>query len=187
MQSLDDIKLIWQDLNDRLSHLEAENKALMNKVKQSNYITARDKLVKKYYAFIFLEIIMIIFMSFFLIFNPYVNEKYRIGALVYWDLFFIMEIAIDTYLLMQIQSIDIYNSPITEVARRAARNWKFHKLAIVIGLPLAFGAIIIFALALDANEYTIFGMIVGGVVGAIIGGSQLLKIKKYYKRLQVDE
>ena len=126
-------------------------------------------------------------MTLFFIFNPLINEKYRIWALVYWDVFFAGEAIFDFYLLYQIKKIDVYTSTIKEVASQAASNWKLHKIGILAGLPLAFGAAILFALAVNANEFTILGMIFGGTIGAIIGFSQLLKFKNYYKLLQLND
>lgn len=178
---------MWQDLNKRLSHLENENKKLMQNIKQSNYKTTQEKLVRKYSCFIGVESIMICFITLFFIFNPFVNEKYRIITLIYWDLFFVLEVFFDFYLLYQIKKINIYTATIKEVATKAAANWKLHKIGIAVGLPLAFGAILLFALSVNANEFTIFGMIVGGTIGFIIGIQQLIKFKNYYKLLQVND
>ena len=127
---------------------------------------------------------MIGFMSLFFLFNPEVNERFRIPALIYWDVLFVIEVWFDLYLMLKIKTINIYESSISEVARIAAKNWKIHKIGIIVLLPLAFGAIFLFALALDANEYVILGMIFGGVIGMIIGIGQLMKFRNYYKLLQ---
>ncbi|MCH5242024.1 MAG: hypothetical protein J1F67_06330 [Muribaculaceae bacterium] len=187
MDNIEDLKIMWQDLNQRLSHLESENRMLMQNIMKTNYKTTQEKLVNKYGVFIAVEFIMICFMTLFFIFNPEVNEKYRISALIYWDAFFMIEVLFDFYLLYRIKTMDVFNSTIKDVASRAASNWRLHKMGIVIGLPLAFGAILLFALALNANEFTIMGMIVGGLIGFIIGIQQLLKFRSYYNLLQTND
>lgn len=187
MENLEDLKIMWQDMNQRLSYLEEDNKKLIQNIKKSNYKTTQEKLVNKYTCFIAVEVIMILYMSFFFLFNPLLNEKYRIAALIYWDVFFLIEAAFDSYLLYQIKNINIYTSKITEVAKKAAVNWKLHKIGILIGLPLAFGALLLFVLAVDANEFTVYGMICGGIIGGIIGIRQLIKFKNYYRLLQVND
>lgn len=187
MEEMDEIKLIWKELDQRLSYLEEENSRLAQTVMKVNYRSATEKLSRKYIGCIFLESIMIIFMNMFFIFNPEINDKFRIPALIYWDIFFLIELSFDLFLLLKIKSINIYNSPINEVANIAAKNWKIHKVCVIIGLPLAFGAIFLFALALNANEFVILGMIVGGVIGLCIGITQLIKFKDYYKLLQTIE
>lgn len=187
MDNIEDFKIMWQELNQRISCLENDNKYLIRQIRETKYKSTQEKLVRKYWAFIVVELIMIIFMSFFFLFNPLLIEKYRIPALIYWVIFFIIEALFDLFLLFRIKDIDIYNSTINEVAERSATNWKLHKIGIVLGLPLACGAILLFALAVDANQFTIFGMIFGGVIGFLIGIYQLIKFKNYYKLLQVKD
>lgn len=187
MDELENMKAMWSDLNQRISVLEVENRELARKIIKEKYSSARERLIRKYYSFMVVEAIMIIFMSLFLIYNPQINEKYRIAALISWDVFFLFEFLADSYLLYQIKNIKIFSSNINEVAKRAADNWKLHKILILIGLPLAIGVIIIFALAIDANEFTIYGMFIGGLIGGIIGIYQLLKFKNNYKQLQLND
>ena len=175
---------MWQSLDKRLTSLEEENNRLMKSVMKANYKSTQEKLVAKYIGFIFIEVVMILFMSLFFIFNPFINEKFRWAALIYWMVFFMIELALDLYLMLEIKSINIYEDPITLVARKAAQNWKIHKIGIIVGLPLAIGAVIMLSLAIDANEFVILGMIVGGLIGLIIGITQLLKFKNYYRLLQ---
>lgn len=187
MEDIEDFKIMWQELNQRISYLENDNKNLIRQIRETNYRNTQEKLVRKYCMFIGVEVIMIFFMSIFFLYNPLLIEKYRIPALIYWIVFFIFEALFDLFLLFRIKDIDIYSSTIKEVAARSASNWKLHKIGIGIGLPLAFGAIFLFALAVDANQYTILGMILGGIIGFIIGIYQLIKFKDYYKLLQVKD
>lgn len=187
MENIEDFKIMWQELNQRISYLENDNRNLIRQMRETNYKTTQEKLVRKYCCFIVVEVIMILFMSIFFLYNPLLIEKYRMPALIYWVIFFTIEALFDLFLLFRIKEIDIYTSTIKEVAARSAANWKLHKIGIFIGLPLAFGAILLFALAVDANKFTIFGMIFGGVIGFIIGIYQLIKFKNYYKLLQVKD
>lgn len=183
MDQFENMKSLWADLNTRINALEAENRNLARKIMNDKYRSARDKLIKKYYGFISIELIMIIFMSNFFIFNPHINEKYRFASFVYWMIFFLIEVILDSILLYRIKKVNIYTSSIKDISKQAASNWKIHKLAIVVGLPLAFGAIVLFALALNANEFIVYGMIIGVFIGALIGIQQLVKFKGYYKQL----
>lgn len=184
MDELDNMKAIWLELNERITALEAENRRLARKVVNEKYKSAREKLIRKYNGFIIVEIIMIFYMFAFIWFNPMVVEKYRIITAVYWSVFFLFEVAIDSYLKQGVKNIDIYTSSVSEISAMAAKNWKIHKLAIIIGLPIALGACVLFALALDANEFVIYGMILGGLVGLAIGLFQLKKFMQYYHLLQ---
>ena len=187
MEQLEDMKTMWAELNSRISYLEEENRRLAQKVMSQSLRSSQEKLVKKYNLFIIVECIMVIYTLFFVFLNPHVVEKYRLVTGIYWCAFFLIEISIDFYLKEKVRAIDIYNSPVSEIARRAANNWKLHKLAIVFGLPVAVGACILFALLIDANKFTILGMMVGGVVGFAIGLRQLFKFRKHYYNLQSSE
>lgn len=187
MENLDDMKTMWLELNSKISALEEENRKLARKVVSLNYKTAREKLIRKYTAFIFVASLMILYTLAFITFNPMIVEKYKIATTIYWIIFFTFEAGIDLYLRQRVKNIDIYNSSISEIAHQAATNWKIHKLAIIIGLPLAIGAVILFALSLNADLFMIYGMIVGGLVGLIIGIFQLIKFYEYYRLLQSKE
>lgn len=187
MDKIDEMKEMWQELTARVGVLEEENKRLSRIVRNSSYKSTQEKLINKYLKFIFVECVMIIWMSIFLIFNPQVVEKYRLITIIYWGIFFLFEIILDTYLMMRVKAINVYNSNVSEMAIQAAKTWKIHKIGIIIGMPLAIGAVILFGFALDANQFTIAGMIVGGVVGLIIGIRQLMKFLQYYRILQSEE
>ena len=106
-----------------------------------------------------------------------VDEKYRLLTTIYLMCFFALCAFTDTYLLIKVKDLDIYGSNMKEVTKIAARNWKIHKLFLAVGLPVAIGAFVLMALALNANSFTILGMIVGGDIGIMIGLYQLLKFR----------
>ncbi|MCH5230566.1 MAG: hypothetical protein J1F43_02075 [Muribaculaceae bacterium] len=186
MDELENMKAMWLELNQRVSALEAENRNLARKVSNEKYKSARDRLIRKYTAFIIVEVIMILYTFAFIGFNPMVVEKYRMVTCFYWLIFFLLGVAVDFYLRQRLVELDIYNSSVREISSQAARSWKIHKLAIIIGFPIAIGAVILFALALDANEFTIYGMIFGALIGATIGFFQLRKFLQYYRLLQTS-
>ena len=184
MDNLEDMKTMWIELNDRLSSLEEDNRKMARQIMSGKYKTAQERLISKYRLFIIIATIMIFYIIGFVGFNPLVDDKYRLVTVLYWIIFFLAEIGIDSYLLFKVKEIDIYHSSVTEIAAIAARNWKIHKIAIFCGLPVAIGAIVLFALALDADEYMIYGMLAGAVIGILIGLRQLMKFFSNYKILQ---
>lgn len=187
MEELQDMKTMWIELSQRISALEEDNRKLAQKVRNQKFKSTQEKLMRKYSLFIGIEIIMIFFMIPLIMGNPFVVEKYRWPCLIYWTVFFLFEIAVDLYLRQRVREMDIYNSTVREISSRAAQNWKIHKLGIIIGLPLAFGAVIMYGLLIDGDKFVILGMIVGGVVGFIIGMGQLFKFRQYYRFLQSED
>ena len=187
MDELGNMKAMWVELNERVSSLEEENRKLARKVIDQNFKSTQEKLVRKYMKFIIVESVMMLWTCLFFVFNPEIVEKYRVLTAIYWGGFFLLEIIFDTYLMMRVKEINVYDSNIDEITHQAAKTWKLHKIFIMIGLPIAIGAAFLFALALDANEFTIAGMVVGGTIGLIIGIRQLMKFLQYYRVLQGKE
>ena len=188
MENIEEIKNMWTELNSRITCLEDDHRRIAREVTQSKFKTAREKLVAKYKAFIFIALIMIIYMNLYLIHMPDVVEQFRIPAIIYWTCFFLFTAGADTYLMLKVKDIDVYNSSVRDISRQASHNWKMHKIVLIIGLPLAFGAIFLLSLLLNAREniYIIYGIITGGVVGLVIGIIHLLKFREYYKLLQTE-
>lgn len=187
MENLEDMKEMWIELNNRMTALEEENRRLARKVMDEKYKNITEKLVRKYRIFIALACIMIIYFYGFIFFNPLVNEKYRLLTTIYMICFFALCAAVDSYLLYKVKEIDIYGSNVREITRIAANNWKIHKIFLMVGMPLAIGAIVLMALALNANEFVSLGMVVGGVVGFLIGFKQLMRFREYYRLLQTQD
>lgn len=187
MEDLEDMKQMWLDLNNRLAVLEDENRRLAKKVMTDKYKNAQDRLVRKYLIFIIVSCVMFIYSYLFIYINPIVVDKFRLATTIYLMCFFALCAGVDICLLFRVKELDIYEGNLREIANVAAQNWKIHKLFILFGMPLAIGAVILIALALNVDAYNILAMIIGGVVGFLIGLRQLFKFRNYYRLLQVKE
>ena len=187
MDDLNDIKNMWAEINNRLAALEEENRRLLHHVKSENYRSIKQRLISRYRFFIVMSLLCALVFALFIVFNPMIVETYRWITAIYWLVFFILCASVDFYLLQNVGRMDIYNSSVSETARIAAKNWKIHKLWIIVGLPFAIGAVILWALALNADYFVILGMIAGGIVGFIIGLYQLKKFMRDYKQLQSED
>ena len=187
IEDIDDMKTMWVELNKRLTQLEDTNKKLCRDIKNSRYKSSIDNLISRYRKFIIIALVSAIIFPIFIYSNPLVVDKYRNITAIYWLVFFLMEMSFDVYLMQRLRSINIYESSINQIAQITCKTWRIHKYMIAIGLPIALGACCLFALALDANYFTILGMIVGGILGVCIGIGQLIKFKTEYKNLQNDE
>lgn len=181
MDNIEEMKKMWDELNQRVALLEEENRILAKKVVGNKFKSTKEKLIKRYTAFSLLSFIMIIYSVFFILLNPMISDQYRIVSFVSWVIFFLFEGFADLYLRHRLQGLDVYNSTLKEISAMASQNWRLHKLAIFIGLPMAILVVILFGLAMDADIFVIYGMIVGGAVGLAIGLYQLRKFYIYYK------
>lgn len=180
MSNIDEMMLMWRQIDSRLTSLVEENKRLAEEVKKNKLQTSREKLARKYRAFIILEVVCIPFFILMIGFNPLIVDKFRWPTLIYWVTLFIFEIVIDSYLLERLNSIDIYNDSIVEISRKARTNWKVHKIAVLILLPIAIGGVVLFCMAMGGTVETIWGVLVGGAIGLGIGLNEFFKFLKNY-------
>lgn len=187
MNNIEDMMRIWKEMDSKLSSLVEENRRLVDEIKKNKLRSSQEKLVRKYRAFIIMEAICIPLIFLVLIVNPLVVNQYRWAALIYFVCFFLLEICIDGYLLYKLSSIDIYTDSITEISRQAKANWKTHKIAVIIGIPIAIGAVTLFCLALGGNVAVLWGVFVGGAIGIGIGLNEFFKFMKSYKTMTRDD
>ena len=187
MNNIDEMMTMWKEMDSKLSSLVEENKRLVDEIKKNNLRSSQEKLMRKYRAFIIMEAICIPLMFILFGINPLVNEKYRWASLIYFVCFFLLEICIDGYLLYKLNSMDFYNDSIIDISRKAGANWKIHKIAIMIGIPIAIGAVVLFCLAMDSNPSMIWGVAVGGTIGLGIGLNEFFKFMKNYKVMTYGE
>lgn len=184
MEQLQDMKEMWFALNNRVSFLEEENRRLARRIMGKEYQSVTTKLMRKYQVFIVVALVSALLFPTFILFNPLTVEKYRLITSIYWFFFFIACASVDYYLLMNLRNIDVFNCTVSQITKEAAKNWRIHKLFLIFGNPFAVLAIILYALALDADSRMIIGMIFGGLVGLFIGLWQLIGIRRYYRLLQ---
>lgn len=183
MNNIDDMMSIWREMDNKLSSLIAENRRLADEIQKNKLQGSREKLMRKYRAFIIMEAICIPLIFVVLYVNPLVINQYRWPALIYFVCFFLLEIGVDGYLLHKLNTIDIYNDSIIDISRSAKENWKIHKIAVLIGIPVAIGAVILFCLALGGDMALLWGVFVGGAIGLGIGLNEFFKFMKNYKEM----
>ena len=187
MNNIDDMMTMWKEMDNKLTSLVEENRRLADEIKKNKVRSSQEKLIRKYRAFIIMEAVCIPIMFLILGLNPEVVEKYRWPALIYFVCFFLMEICIDGYLLYKLNSIDIYNDSIIDISRQARVNWKTHKIAVLIGIPVAVGAVILFCMAIGGNTATLWGVFVGASIGIGIGLNEFFKFMKNYRGMYREE
>ena len=183
MNSIEDMMVMWKEMDGKLTSLMDENRRLADEIKKNKLRSSQEKLTRKYRGFIIMEAVCIPLMGFVLGANPFVVNQYRWPALIYFVCFFLLEIGIDSYLLYKLNNIDIYNDSIIDISRQARANWKTHKIAVLIGIPIAIGAVVLFCLAIGGNTEMMWGVFVGGFIGLGIGLNEFFKFMKNYKAM----
>lgn len=183
MKNIEDMMVMWKEMDSKLSALVEENKKLAAEIKKNKLLGNQERLIRKYRAFIIIEALCIPMIILLLIANPLVVDQYRWATLIYFVGFFLLEICIDGYLLYKLCSLDIYKDSIIQISRQAKSNWKIHKIGVLIGIPVAIGAVSLFCFAIGGNITILCGVFVGGIIGLAIGLNEFFKFMKEYKAI----
>lgn len=183
MNNIDEMMVIWKEMDCKLSSLVQENRRLADEIQKNKLKSSQEKLMRKYRTFIIMEAVCIPLMFLILGVNPIVVNQFRWPALIYFICFFLLEIGIDGYLLYKLNSIDIYSDTIIDISCKARANWKVHKIAVMVGIPVAIGAVVLFCLAMDFNTSMLLGICIGGAIGLGIGLNEFFKFMKNYKAM----
>lgn len=183
MNNIEDMVAMWKEMDTKLSSLVEENRKLSEEIQKNKLRSSQERLMRKYRAFIIMEAVCIPLMAMLLGANPFVFEQYRWAALIYFVCFFLLEIGVDSYLLYKLNRLDIYNDSISEISRQASFNWRIHKIAVLIGIPVALGAVVLFCLAMGSDTATLWGVFVGATIGLGIGLNEFFKFMKTYKTM----
>lgn len=186
MNNIEDMMLMWKEMDNKLSSLMEENKRLVDEIKKNKILSSQERLARKYRAFIIMEAACIPLIFVALGLNPIVVNHLRWPAVIYFICFFLLEIIIDGYLLYKLNCIDIYNDSIIDISRQARTNWKIHKIAVLIGIPIAIGAVLLVFLAMGGDMAMLWGLVVGGAIGFGIGLNEFFKFMKNYKAMSAE-
>lgn len=186
MENFDEMMKMWKEMDGKITSLMADNRRMADEIKKNRLKTNQEKLARKYRCFIIMEAVCIPLMFLLFIPNPHVVEQYRWVTLIYFVAFFLLEIGIDAYLLFRLDAVDIYRDSISRITRVAQSNWKIHRIAVLIGIPVAIGAVILFILAMGGRPAELYGVAVGGAIGLGIGLNQFFKFMKNYKALSSE-
>ena len=187
MNEINEMMTMWKEMDCKLSSLIDENRRLAEEVKKNKLQSSREKLIRKYRAFIIMEAVCIPLMYLVFGVNPLVDERYRWATVIYFVCFLLLEICIDGYLLYKLNYMDIYNYPVSEITRMARTNWKIHKIAVIVGIPIALGALVLVCLALGGFKETLIGICIGLAIGIGIGLNEFFKFMKNYKTMISSE
>lgn len=95
--------------------------------------------------------------------------------------------AMDNWLRKGLSSIRVADMPVAEVCRRAFYYRKRHFQFMAVLIPMCLILLGWLAWLLSENEYFLYGMAVGAVIGVLAGYTVLSKFLKEYKALMSEE
>lgn len=154
-------------------------------IKKSKKQTTLESLIERYKRFSRLGLILAFVtpMNLFLV----LSHQSHIGIIttilftIFGVIFFLVASFMDRWLADGISRIDLSEMSVSEVCRLALYYRKKHFQCIAILLPFAFIYIGMMVWAFSSQEYTLYGIAVGAVVGLLIGSLQLRKFLSEYR------
>ncbi len=101
--------------------------------------------------------------------------------------YFLTGALMDTYLFRGIRSINIYKEGVAEVARQTRHYRRRHLQFMAILIPWMLLILVLMCCAFLPNEYMLWGIAFGFIVGLAIGLRQFFKFMEEYKELSAED
>lgn len=178
----DNLKRDWRETSIRTSSDDSSLEA----IKQGHRKSALQRLASRYRMFSIIAGICTVTIPWLLSRPEMIPESsLKIWMLTIFALYFLTCSAMDLWLYHGITGIDVAILPVTEVIERALFYKKRHLQFVLILLPWAFLIVgcLIYSAGVDA---AIYGMIIGGAAGLIVGINQLRRFMADYRDITRD-
>ena len=174
---LEEMKQQLNNLNRRMDSLENRNSDLIKRIESGRITSAQQRLVKQYRLFSIVGMMMALVI--FVFYKEWLTLPTRTCATLY----FLTAAIMDTYLWTGIRKIDYNTMGVEQVARKAILYKKRHHIFMGILIAMCIPLITTFFFEMGTNEYIVYGMIAGAVIGVAIGIKTYLNIMSNYRDL----
>lgn len=177
--NIEEIKRRLDGLDERLARLEnkSDMKVDIAGIERGRIQSAQERLVRRYRMCALIGLLMC----------PVVGILYRnIMPLLPRGMFagfFLVASMMDLYLWKGVKSIDCSTMGVATVAEKARFYRKMHHVFMAVLVVLMMPVLGTLVMALGADEYMMWGMAAGGVVGLAIGVKMYLNIMGQYRTL----
>ncbi|MDE6190995.1 MAG: hypothetical protein K2G47_05150 [Muribaculum sp.] len=179
--NLEEMKQQLNNLNRRMDSLEERNSSLIKRIESGRINSAQQRLVKQYR--IFSCIGMSMSFVFIILYKELLPFPTRVCAAIY----FLTAAIMDSYLANGIKSIDYNTMGVATVAKKAIYYRKRHHIFMGILIAMCIPLIASFFFAMGTDEYMVYSMIAGVVIGLAIGIKLYLDIMKNYRDLTLND
>ncbi|MBD5189028.1 MAG: hypothetical protein HDS95_01950 [Bacteroidales bacterium] len=178
----EEIKKTWEEASRKLYHPTPEEFENMYREKKE---TALERLATKYRRFSTLSLIMTI-VSCFWMFTPdthLISSEMKFVLPLTMMLYFATCSSIDWWLYRGVSSIDCFDMSVSEVIGKALYYRKKHLLSMIFLIPFAVIVFGVMAYSFKTDEYIIYAMGAGLIVGLTIGYRQFREFMGEYKNI----
>ena len=173
----DTLRSSWNNTSDSFSEYGNQPTPLPR-----NCRTTVDNLASRYLRFAILAAAMVLVMPLFAR-NEFVPEPFRLPIMLVGIAFFLTCCIMDLWLYGRVKGMDIFNAPVRVVMETAMRCRRFHLRCMCVTLPFAMCYIALVAYAIANDTAVIWGMVIGGLTGLLLGLRELRRFMKDYRSL----
>lgn len=176
---IEELKRRIDSIDSRLAELENRSKTdeHIARIRVGKIVTAQDRLVRRYRIFSVVGMLMcavsVILYRHILPMCP----RILLGG------FFLLASMMDLYLMIGIKKIDCCCMGVAVVAERARYYRRRHHMFMAILIVLLVPVLGSVAMALSDDMAYIWGMVIGGAVGLILGIGIYIKMMREYRTL----
>lgn len=189
---LEQLKEMWNDLNNRLERLERIERQTLEegkKVSSHKVRTAKEDLAARYRKFMSISLTAGLLFPIYLFLAsggsyPEGTAKYVSTSLFF--IYFMTAAAMDFYLYKEVNRIDLASMTVMEVISRARTLKHRHHIFMAILIPFAAITLGVFASQLIDDPFILAGMATGAVAGIAIGLRQYLRMMRDYREMMEE-
>lgn len=180
----EEIKKTWAEASRKMYTPTPEEFENMYREKKE---TALDRLATKYRRFSTLGLVMTIVSAFWMFSPAHIpGIPMKFVMAIVMILYFATCSTIDWWLYRGVSSINCFNMSVSEVVRKAVYYKKKHLQSMLFLIPFAVIVFGVMIYSFKADEYIIYGMIAGVLVGLTIGYRQFREFMEEYKVLTAE-
>lgn len=176
----EDMKQSWKDA----SFCTSPNSSI-NEIIHGQRTTALQNLARRYKWFSNLGLLMILWSIILPLSNMFdVTATQRMILALSFGIYFLTTSVMDRWLYQRVSEINISTMGVKQVSDRALLCRKRHLQFMIVLIPMAIlcvGELTYFSLN---NEYLIYGIICGFLIGLATGSFQFMKFMADYRRLR---
>lgn len=184
MENIDEIKRTWQNMNERISRLEAENRKQNMEMIRSRSRTSRDRLLSYYKRFMAMGVLGIIIFILFFTRSEILEPRYTFPVVTYFVVYFCICILMDLWLYRRMSGINLYRDTLAEVARKTLYARRWHQKFVIILVPLALLGVFLLIFCMIDNQELLYGLILGAIVGSFIGIWKYRRMMRDYREIE---
>lgn len=186
--NLNELKEMWNELNNRLSRLEEATIEEGRRVSRENIRSAQEDLAMTYKRFTIIGFTMAAIMPIMFgvpdsIFN-YPTMTYRVIVSLSMCAYFLTCALMDFYLFRRVNDMDLAVMPVSVIRETALRLKKKHHIFMMILIPIAICVLFLMTYPIISEIW--IAVLVGAVVGLAIGLSMYFKMMNDYKQILAE-